>query len=145
MTTADLAPVYYCSGPSCPGLPYRASDLAHPASHAATHERDVEHGPDCSGGQNCADVTAKTRCGVLAHGPNCHNGPCYVENTHEVEVSIALCDGMNPGFGYALKVTRRDVTLLATTRDPVTGEHLTYEAALRVALTYATKPNGGRS
>jgi hypothetical protein len=29
------APVYRCAGPSCPGLPYRASDIYHPASCAA--------------------------------------------------------------------------------------------------------------
>ncbi|XXX79203.1 hypothetical protein WMF30_10555 [Sorangium sp. So ce134] len=26
--------LYRCAGPSCPGLPYRASDIAHPASCA---------------------------------------------------------------------------------------------------------------
>jgi len=31
---ALLSPVYRCAGPSCPGLPYRASDVAHPASCA---------------------------------------------------------------------------------------------------------------
>lgn len=86
-----------------------------------------------------------TRCGVLAHGPNCPNGPCYEVNRHEVEVSIRLCDALNPGFGYALRVTRRGVVLLATTLDPVTGEHLTLDAALRVALAYAPAPRGSRA
>lgn len=33
-------PVYYCSGKSCPGLPYRPSDMPHPFSCSAegSHE-----------------------------------------------------------------------------------------------------------
>lgn len=32
-------PPYYCAGASCPGFPYRASELAHPPSCARTVER----------------------------------------------------------------------------------------------------------
>jgi hypothetical protein len=84
------------------------------------------------------EPSRRTKCGVLSHGANCPNGPCYEDRAaHEVEVSITLCDGLNPGFGYAIRVTRRGAVLLTATRDPVTGEHLNFTAALRVAAMYA--------
>lgn len=58
------------------------------------------------------------------------------------EVHITLCDILNPGFGYQLRIV--DTTgrsLLFTDRDPATGSNLsTYADALRVATMYAATP-----
>jgi len=56
------------------------------------------------------------------------------------EARITLCDHLNEGFGYQVRIvdTRGDV-LLFTSRDPVSGKDLlTYEHALRVAGAYAS-------
>jgi hypothetical protein len=54
------------------------------------------------------------------------------------EVHITLCDPLNPGFGYQIRVTGdRGEQLLFTSRDPVTGKDLeTMSDALRVASWY---------
>jgi hypothetical protein len=44
-----------------------------------------------------------------------------------LEASISLCDPMNPGFGYQIRIVRAappgaPVDVLFTSRDPVTGK-----------------------
>lgn len=53
--------------------------------------------------------------------------------------TIALCDVLNPGFGYSVHIVGPDgVTLLFDDRDPVTGaDLLTYASALEVCSWYA--------
>jgi hypothetical protein len=54
------------------------------------------------------------------------------------DVSISLCDHLNPGFGYQVKITDdRGNVLLFSGRDPQTGKDLlTYADALVVASYY---------
>jgi hypothetical protein len=56
------------------------------------------------------------------------------------EVRVALCDPLNPGFGYSVRlVDHRGKTLVLTSRDPETGaDLLTCADALRVAGVYAS-------
>lgn len=54
------------------------------------------------------------------------------------EVHVSLCDHLNSGFGYQLRIVDdRGALLLLTTCDPVSGrELLTVDDALRVATAY---------
>jgi len=54
------------------------------------------------------------------------------------ETHITLCDPLNEGLGYQVRiVNNRGITLLFTSRDPITGaDLLTYTDALRVATFY---------
>jgi hypothetical protein len=56
------------------------------------------------------------------------------------EVRVALCDPLNPGFGYSVRlVDDRGRTLVLTSRDPESGADLhTCADALRVAGVYAS-------
>jgi len=58
------------------------------------------------------------------------------------EVHITLCDHLNAGFGYQIRVVDQSGrTILFTSRDPSTGRDLlTYDDALRVAVGYGSKP-----
>lgn len=58
----------------------------------------------------------------------------------EVEVFITLCDPLNPGFGYSIKISCRDTILLHTSRHPISGTSMTYHDALSVATMYGS-PN----
>jgi hypothetical protein len=57
------------------------------------------------------------------------------------EVYISLCDPLNAGFGYQVRILdARGDTLLFTGRDPVTGSDLlTLADALRVAGMYQSE------
>jgi hypothetical protein len=63
-----------------------------------------------------------------------------------LEASISLCDPMNPGFGYQIRIVRAappgaPVDVLFTSRDPVTGKDLlTYEQCLDVLAMYRSAP-----
>lgn len=54
-------------------------------------------------------------------------------------VLITLCDNLNPGFGYQIRIQdQQGKTLLFTSRDPSTGKDLlTLGEALLVASYYA--------
>ena len=56
-------------------------------------------------------------------------------------VAITLCDVLNPGFGYQIRVTGEGgKQLLFTSRDPQTGKDLrSFDDALRVASYYGAK------
>ena len=56
------------------------------------------------------------------------------------QVVIALCDVLNPGFGYQVRVVdERGLLLISASKDPVTGSDLLSLAdAIRVAATYAS-------
>jgi hypothetical protein len=58
------------------------------------------------------------------------------------ETHITLCDHLNEGFGYQIRIVdTRGVTLLFTSRDPVNGlDLLTHSDALRVAAAYSKDP-----
>ena len=59
-----------------------------------------------------------------------------------LEATISICDPMNPGFGYQIRITRAappgtSVDVLFTSRNPVTGKDLlTYEQCLDVLAMY---------
>ncbi len=59
-----------------------------------------------------------------------------------LEASLSLCDPMNPGFGYQLRIVRvaapgAPVDVLFTSRNPVTGEDLlTFGQCLDVLAMY---------
>lgn len=54
------------------------------------------------------------------------------------EVTISLCDYMNPSIGYQIRITRHGNDVLFVSIDPATGENLlTYTDALRVAGYYS--------
>lgn len=63
-----------------------------------------------------------------------------------LEASISLCDPMNPGFGYQIRIVRAaqpgdPVDVLFTSRDPVTGKNLlTYEQCLDVLAICRNAP-----
>jgi hypothetical protein len=63
-----------------------------------------------------------------------------------LEASIFLCDPLNPGFGYQIRITRSalpgaPVDVLFTSRDPVTDKDLlTYEQCLDVLARYRSAP-----
>lgn len=66
------------------------------------------------------------------------------------EVTISICDHLNPGFGYQMRITdgRTGETVLFTSKSPTTGQPLlTYEDCLEVAAMYAkpgvAKPTPG--
>lgn len=62
-------------------------------------------------------------------------------------VIITLCDPLNAGFGYQIKVQNdRGGILLFANRDPATGaELLTLADALRVAHSYEPERAGAAS
>jgi hypothetical protein len=63
-----------------------------------------------------------------------------------LEASISLCDPLNPGFGYQIRITRSappgaPVEVLFTSRNPATGSNLlTYEQCLDVLELYRSTP-----
>jgi len=65
-----------------------------------------------------------------------------------LEASITLCDPLNPGFGYQIRITRAappgtPVDVLFTACNPATGESLlTYEQCLDVLAMYRSAPSG---
>ena len=65
-----------------------------------------------------------------------------------LEASITLCDPLNPGFGYQIRITRvappgAPIDVLFTSRDPATGKSLlTYEQCLDVLTMYRSAPSG---
>jgi hypothetical protein len=65
-----------------------------------------------------------------------------------LEASISLCDPMNPGGGYQIRITHAAppnapvVDVLFTSRNPATGEALlTYEQCLDVLAMYRRSPS----
>ena len=59
------------------------------------------------------------------------------------EIKIGLCDWLNPGFGYFLKVeeinpeaSRVNKQILFISNDPETGQSLTYEKCVEIAAKY---------
>ena len=63
-----------------------------------------------------------------------------------IEATINLCDPLNPGIGYQVKVTKRGRTVLHTSYFPDTGESiLTFTEAVRVLTMYidSGENNGG--
>ena len=51
---------------------------------------------------------------------------------------IALCDALNPGFGYSILIEKDGRQLLFTSVDPETGKDtLTYADCVRIAGMYA--------
>ena len=64
------------------------------------------------------------------------------------EVSITICDHLNPECGYQMRITngRTGKTILFTGKSPITGlPLLTYDDCLKVAATYATNPGDTRT
>lgn len=64
------------------------------------------------------------------------------------EVSFSLCDWLNPGFGYSLRIENglNGETLLFTSVDPGTGRDLLTAAdCLRVASAYLAPATGSAS
>ncbi len=60
--------------------------------------------------------------------------------SYPIEVHIALCDHLNPGFGYAIEITRREKQLVFTSRAPDTGKDLQSIAdCLRVVAMHVSK------
>ena len=65
-----------------------------------------------------------------------------------LEASITLCDPLNPGFGYQIRITRAappgaPIDVLFTSCNPATGESLlTYEQCLDVLTMYRRAPGG---
>ena len=65
-----------------------------------------------------------------------------------LEASITLCDPLNPGFGYQIRITRAappgaPIDVLFTASNPATGESLlTYEQCLDVLTMYRSAPDG---
>jgi hypothetical protein len=61
--------------------------------------------------------------------------------SNEIEASFTLCDHLNPGFGYQLRISRRrhggNEKLLFTSRAPDTGDDLLTAAdCMRVIAMY---------
>lgn len=66
--------------------------------------------------------------------------------TKMLDVSISLCDHMNPGFGYQMRITNalNGEELLFTSVHPATGRDLlTYDECLDVANMYRAAPQTG--
>lgn len=60
-------------------------------------------------------------------------------NTAHYDISFSLCDHLNPGFGYQLRINNAEngETLLFTSRNPDTGaDLLTVHDCLDVARIY---------
>jgi len=66
--------------------------------------------------------------------------------TNNLEATITLCDHMNPGVGYQIRITRTaapgaPVDVLFTACNPATGaDLLTYEQCLDVLAMYRAAP-----
>jgi hypothetical protein len=66
-----------------------------------------------------------------------------------LEASITLCDPLNPGFGYQIRITRAappgaPIDVLFTASNPATGESLlTYEQCLDVLAMYRSTSRPG--
>jgi hypothetical protein len=54
-----------------------------------------------------------------------------------VEIQIGPCDYLNPGNGYAIKVTKNGTVILYTAKHPVTGKDLDLRSSVEVAGMYA--------
>ena len=67
--------------------------------------------------------------------------------TQNLEATISLCDPLNPGFGYQVRITRAappgaPVDVLFTSCNPNTGESLlTYEQCLDVLAMCPAHPS----
>jgi hypothetical protein len=62
--------------------------------------------------------------------------------SNHLDASISLCDHMNPGNGYQIRITdaRNGADVLFTSRHPVTGEDLlAYEQCLEVLQMYSDR------
>lgn len=57
------------------------------------------------------------------------------------ELAITLCDALNPGHGYQMRLTLGGADVFFGAKDPATGaDLLTYADALRVASYYGPPP-----
>lgn len=54
----------------------------------------------------------------------------------EIEVTIKLCDRMNPSLGYQIEITKWNETIYRSSVHPVSGDSLTYAMAVEVAGMY---------
>lgn len=56
----------------------------------------------------------------------------------DLDVTFGVCDHLNPGHGYFIRITRSDngQKVLHTSQHPVTGKDLDFAGCLEVAAMY---------
>lgn len=55
------------------------------------------------------------------------------------EVNFGPCDGLNPQFGYQIRIERNGRVVMLTAKHPVTGADLDYAGCVDVANMYGPK------
>lgn len=63
-----------------------------------------------------------------------------IKRDNPCSVTFSLCDHLNPGFGYQIKIVNGNgATVLLTDKHPLTGADLDFAGCLEVASMYAPK------